>query len=213
MRCYDPDVRLPIFRSNLMLEIVEPHTGGDPMSSRKWLNCRLRDIRERLVAQEHGVSVPVISRLLKCHGYSLKGSRKELEGAPHPERNQQFEHIYAQRAAHQARGQPCISVDTKKKELIGDFKNAGRIWCQEAEQVNVHDFRSQAVGRVVPYGIYDRRYNCGTVYVGQSADTPTFAVDNVVRWCQTRRWKRWLSRSTRCALNGAIPFLRALPRK
>ena len=161
------------------------------MNSRKWLNCRLPDIRERLVAQEHGVSLPVISRLLKRHGYSLKGNRKELEGAPKPERDEQFEHIYAERTAHQARGQPCVCVDTKKKELIGDFKNAGRIWCQEAEDVNVHDFRSEAVGRAVPYGIYDLHHNCGTVYVGQTADTPTFAVDNLVRWCQTELRERY----------------------
>jgi hypothetical protein len=161
------------------------------MSSRKWLNCRLWDIRERLIAQGHGVSLPVISRLLKQHDYSLKGNRKVLEGAPKPERDQQFRHIYAERAAHQAHGQPCISVDTKKKELIGDFKNSGQIWCREAEQVKVHDFPSQAVGRAVPYGIYDLQHNCGTVYVGQSADTPAFAVDNVARWCRTELLERY----------------------
>lgn len=155
------------------------------MSARKWLNCRLADIQARLVAGGHHVSCPVISRLLKRHHYSLKGNRKMREGSQKPERDQQFQHIYAQRAAHQARGQPRISVDTKKKELIGDFKNPGQIWCQEPESVNVHDFRSQAVGRAVPYGIYDLQHNRGTVYVGQSADTPTFAVDNLVQWCQT----------------------------
>lgn len=155
------------------------------MSARKWLNCRLADIQARLAAAGHNVSCPVISRLLKQHHYSLKGNRKVLEGSQKPERDQQFQHIYAQRAAHQARGQPRISVDTKKKELIGDFKTPGHIWCQEPEAVNVHDFRSQAVGRAVPYGIYDLHHNRGTVYVGQSADTPTFAVDNLVQWCQT----------------------------
>lgn len=155
------------------------------MSTRKWLNCRLSDIQERLVAAGHGVSGPVISRLLKQHDYSLKGNRKMREGPQKPERDQQFQHIYAERRAHQARGQPCISIDTKKKELIGDFKNAGQIWCQEAETVKVHDFPSEAVGRAVPYGIYDLQHNCGTVYVGQSADTPAFAVDNLVHWCQT----------------------------
>lgn len=155
------------------------------MNSRKWLNCRLRDIQARLAGQDHAVSLPVIRRLLHRHDYSLKGNRKVLEGSQKPERDQQFQHIYAQRAAHQARGQPRLSVDTKKKELIGDFKNAGQIWCQEAEAVNVHDFPSAAVGRAVPYGIYDLQHNCGSVYVGQSADTPAFAVDNLVRWCQT----------------------------
>ena len=82
-------------------------------------------------------------------------------------------------------GQPCISVDTKKKELVGNFKNAGQIWCQEAEQVNIHDFPSEALGRAVTYGIYDLQHNTGTVYVGQSSDTPEFAVDNLAKWCQT----------------------------
>lgn len=174
-----------------LLELVAPHTGGDPMSSRKWLNCRLADIRTRLVAHGHGVSEPVISRLLKQHDYSLKGNRKVLEGPQKPERDRQFQHIYAERAAHQARGQPALSVDTKKKELIGDFKNAGQVWCRDAETVNVHDFRSQASGRAAPYGIYDLQHNRGTVYVGQSADTPTFAVDNLVRWCQTELPERF----------------------
>jgi len=174
-----------------LLAVVEPHSGGDPMSSRKWLNCRLRDVQDRLTAQQHRVSLPVIGRLLKGHGYRLRGNRKVLEGAQKPERDQQFQHIRAERAAHQARGQPCISVDTKKKELIGNFKNAGTVWCREAEAVTVHDFRSQAVGRAVPYGIYDLRHNCGTVYVGQSADTPTFAVDNLAHWCRTELPERY----------------------
>ena len=153
----------------------------------KWLNCRLRDIYERLDEQAHGVSIPVISRLLKKHGYRLRANIKERTNKKHPERNRQFEHIIDQRDRHQATGQPVLSVDTKKKELIGNFKNPGRIWCQAPEEVNVHDFRRDAVGRAVPYGIYDLQHNRGTVYVGQSADTPTFAVDNIVRWCQTER--------------------------
>ncbi len=161
------------------------------MTSSKWLNCRLRDIQEQLAAQAHDVSLPVISRLLRAHDYSLRGNRKDLDGSQKPERNQQFQHIRAERAAHQERGQPRISVDTKKKELIGDFKNAGQIWCQEAEKVKVHDFPSTAVGRAVPYGIYDLQHNCATVYVGQSADTPTFAVDNLVCWCQTELRERY----------------------
>ena len=161
------------------------------MTSSKWLNCRLRDIQARLTAQAHAVSLPVISRLLRAHDYSLRGNRKDMDGSQKPERNQQFQHIHAERAAHQERGQPRISVDTKKKELIGDFKNAGQIWCQEAEKVKVHDFPSTAVGRAVPYGIYDLQHNCATVYVGQSADTPTFAVDNLVCWCQTELQERY----------------------
>lgn len=161
------------------------------MSAKKWLNYRLRDIQKQLMTRAHGVSLPVISRLLRAHDYTLRRNRKALEGAQKPERDEQFKHIYAERAAHVARGQPCISVDTKKKELIGNFKNAGQIWCQEAERVNVHDFRSQALGRAVPYGIYDLQHNCATVYVGQSADTPTFAVDNLVAWCSTELPERF----------------------
>ena len=92
---------------------------------------------------------------------------------------------------HSEANQPVISVDTKKKELVGNFKNAGQIWCQTAEEVDAHDFPHDALGRAVPYGIYDLRYNCGTVYIGQSADTPTFAVDNLAHWCQTELRDRY----------------------
>jgi hypothetical protein len=174
-----------------LLDIVSPHTAGDPMSERKWLNCRLADVQDRLGEQGHGVSLPVIGRLLKQNDYTLKANVKQTEGKAHPERDQQFEHIHAQRAAHQATGQPVISVDTKKKELVGDFKNPGRIWCQEPERVNVHDFPGDAVGRAVPYGIYDLQHNHGTVYMGQSADTPVFAVDNIADWCRTQMPERF----------------------
>jgi hypothetical protein len=174
----------------VLAEIVAPHTGGDPMSAHKWLNCRLRDLQRQLHAK-YPVSLPVIGRLLRSQGYRLRANRKDLEGPQKHERDQQFRHIREQRAVHQAKGQPCISVDTKKKELVGNFKNDGTIWCQEAEAVEVHDFRSQSVGRAVPYGVYDLQHNCGTIYVGQSADTPTFAVDNLVQWCQTELPQRY----------------------
>ena len=116
---------------------------------------------------------------MKDLGYSLKVNVKK-KGEDHPDRNKQFEHIEAQVQAFRAAEWPIISVDTKKKELIGDFKNDGQAWCQEPEYVNAHDFRSDAVGRAVPYGIYDVTHNCGYVYVGDSADTPQFAVDAVV---------------------------------
>jgi len=121
----------------------------------------------------------------------LKANAKQLEGKQHPDRDQQFEHIQDQRAEHQAEGQPVISVDTKKKELVGNFKNPGQIWCQVPELVDVHDFPSDALGRAVPYGIYDLGYNHGTVYVGQSADTPAFAVDNIAHWCRTELPERF----------------------
>lgn len=135
------------------------------MGKAKWLNCPLNDVRARLTALGHGVSGPVISRLLKAAGYRWRLNIKEHEGTPHPDREQ--------RQVHQQAGQPTISIDTKKKEWVGTFKNAGRLWCQEAEVVNIHAFPSEGVGRAIPYGIYDLPHHQGTVYVGQSADTPT----------------------------------------
>jgi hypothetical protein len=171
----------------VLLDIVSPHTAGDPMGDGKWLNCRLADVEDRLDEQGHKVSLPLTSRLLRVHDYRLQVNVKELVGKEEPEQDVQFQHILVQRAQHQAAGQPTLSVDTKKKELIGNFKNPGRVWGQEPEEVDVHDFPQDAVGRAVPYGLYDIQHNRGTVYVGQSADIPAFAVDNIVRWCQTER--------------------------
>ncbi len=173
------------------MALVEPHTAGDPMSNAKWLNCRLADLQEQLNGQGHVVSRPVISRLLKAHDYHLRVNVKALNGSAHPERNAQFEHIREQRTKHLAAAQPVLSVDSKKKELIGDFKNAGRTWSQEPERVNVHDFAQDALGKAVPYGLYDVQNNQGTIYLGQSTDTPTFAVENIARWCATERLERF----------------------
>jgi hypothetical protein len=131
----------------------------------------------------HAASPPTVRRLLDEQGYRLHANTKQLESsAAHPDRDRQFEYIAEQQQGFSAAGAPRISVDTKKKELIGQFKNAGRVWSQEPEAVNVHDFRPDALGRAVPYGIYDLANNRGTVYVGQSADTPRFAVDLLARW-------------------------------
>jgi len=161
------------------------------MSEQKWLNCRLCDIRQRLDQQGHRVSKPVISRILRAHGYSLRANVKQQAGNQHPERDQQFSYIRAQRTAHHQQGHPVISVDTKKKELVGNFKNAGQVWGQSAEVVDAHDFPQDALGRAVPYGIYDLGANRGTVYIGHSADTPTFAVDNIAQWCRTELRERY----------------------
>ena len=167
-----------------MLDVVSPHTAGEPTNSQKWLNCRLADIQEYLEKRGHGISLPVISRLLKENNYSLKSNSKQQASKEHPDRDKQFEYLRYQREKHQAKGQPVISVDTKNKELVGNFKNSGQIWCQVPEVVNTYDFPSLALGKAVPYGIYDLQENHGTVYVGQSADTPTFTVDNIASWCQ-----------------------------
>jgi len=159
------------------------------MNSRKWLNCRLADVQERL--GKHWVSKPVISRLLKAHDYRLRANTKQICSKQDPERNLQFEHIQEQRQQHETAGEPKISTDTKKKELIGNFQNSGQVWCQVAERVNAHDFKQDSLGRAVPYGVYDLRFNRGTVYLGRSADTPAFAVDNIAEWCVTERLERF----------------------
>jgi hypothetical protein len=141
-------------------------------------------LSRRLGDARHPASAPTVGRLLKDLGYSLKANVKEKGGKEHPDRNQQFEYIETQIQAFRAAGWPIISVDTKKKELIGNFKNNGQGWFQEPEYVNVHDFRQDALGRAVPYGIYDLIHNRGYVYVGTSADTPQFAVDSIATWWQ-----------------------------
>lgn len=164
-------------------ELVEPVTAGDPMSEQKWVRASLRHLSKRLGQAGHPASPPTVRRLLDDQGYRLHANTKQLEaGAAHPDRDQQFRYIAEQRQAFTAAGRPQISVDTKKKELIGNFKNSGRVWSPAAQVVNAHDFRQDAVGRAVPYGIYDLTHNRGTVFVGQSADTPRFAVDLVARW-------------------------------
>lgn len=161
------------------------------MSRAKWLNCRLIDLQRALAARGHVVSKPVIARLLHAQGYSVQANVKQAAGTQHPERDRQFHYIRSQRAAHLERGQPVISVDTKKKELVGNFKNRGQVWCQTPEVVDAHDFPQDALGRAAPYGIYDVRHNCGTIYVGQAADTPRFAVDNIAHWCATELPERF----------------------
>jgi len=163
----------------VLQEMVAPETAGDPMSAQKWVRSSLRQLSRRLTAAGHPVSPPTVGRLLKSLDYALHVTAKKVEaGATHPERDAQFAYIAAQRATFQEAGQPIISVDTKKKELIGTFKNAGQTWSREAEAVNVHDFLQEGLGRAVPYGIYDVTHNRGTVSVGSSGDTPQFAA----RW-------------------------------
>lgn len=153
------------------------------MSAQKWVRSSLRHLSTRLGKVGHAASPPTVGRLLRKLKYSVKANRKEREtGSAHPERDAQFQHIEKQKQAHRDARLPIISVDTKKKDLIGDFKNAGRDWCQDAEVVKVHDFPSEAKGRSVPYGVYDLERNQGYVRVGTSADTPRFAVESIRGW-------------------------------
>jgi hypothetical protein len=142
----------------------------------------LRALSQRLGEAGHGVSPPTVGRLLRERDYSLRANSKQEAGADHPDRGEQFRYLEAQKQAFLAAGKPVISVDTKKKELVGNFANAGQSWCQGPERVNAHDFRQDALGRAAPYGIYDLHRNRGAVYVGESADTPRFAVDAIVAW-------------------------------
>ena len=167
--------------------LVEPVARGDPESPLKWTTKGTRPLARELQRQGHDVSHTVVAGLLHEMGYSLQANRKTKEGSRHPDRNAQFEHISARVEAQLAAGEPAISVDTKKKELVGDFKNAGREWRPkgEPEKVRVHDFEIKELGKVSPYGIYDLARNVGWVSVGIDHDTAAFAVATIERW-----WKR-----------------------
>jgi hypothetical protein len=165
-------------------KLVDPLTRGDPQSPLRWTCKSTRTLARELTAQGHGVSESTVRRLLHAAGYSLQGNCKTREGSSHPDRNAQFEHINAVVEAFQERGQPVISVDTKKKELVGDFKNAGREWQPqgEPEAVRVHDFMDKTLGKAIPYGVYDITENQGWVSVGIDHDTARFAAEAIRRW-------------------------------
>jgi hypothetical protein len=157
------------------------------MSDQKWVRVSLRQLSRELGEAGHPASPPTVRRLLDAQGYRLHANTKQLESsAAHPDRDRQFEYIAKQRQGFGAAGLPQLSVDTKKKELIGQSKNAGLVWSQAPEAVNVHDFRPDALGGAVPYGIYDLTQNRGTVYVGQSADTPTSRASRSTAGVSTR---------------------------
>lgn len=164
-------------------DILEFNTAGDPMSGKKWSRQTPGKIASCLQERLHlHVSAATVYRLLSQLDYSLKVNCKTLAAGTHPDRNDQFSRLESFRRQFKAAGDPVISVDTKKKELIGLFKNPGQVWCREAQKVNDHDFRSQALGIAAPYGIYDVGFNAGVVVVGQSADTPEFAVNAIASW-------------------------------
>jgi hypothetical protein len=174
--------------------LVEPETAGDPMSEQKWVRSSLRSLSTRLGDAGHPVSPPTVARLLADLDYALHVNAKKLDArSDHADRDAQFSYIAAQRQAFLDAHLPIISVDTKKKELIGNFKNAGAVWGQQAEAVNAHDFPQDADGRAVPYGIYDLTHNHGTVYVGSSGDTAQFAVEVVARWWEDHGRQRFPS--------------------
>ena len=166
--------------------LVEPTTRGDPERPLRWTCKSLRKLAAELQARGHRVSHQLVAELLKAAGYSLQANRKTREGGDHPDRDAQFAHIAATSAAYLANGDPVISVDAKKKELVGDFKNGGREWHPkgEPEEVRVYDFPLPEVGRVTPYGVYDVAANAGWVSVGIDRDTAAFAVASIQSWWQ-----------------------------
>lgn len=174
-----------------LLALIKEETGGDPMSKDKWVRLSLKRLSQLLQTQGHTLDPVTVRRLLRKWRYSLKGNRKRYTGPPHPDRDKQFRYISRQRRRFVRAGWPVISVDTKKKELIGNFKNAGQSWCLEAEEVNCHDFLQDAVGRAAPYGIYVPEQDRGYVYASLSADTPEFAVDAIKTWWRTSGRRRF----------------------
>lgn len=166
-------------------QLLADEIAGDPMGEQKWVRSSLRCLSERLAAEGHRASTGTVARLLKKMNFSLK-TNKRKQGAKGrcPKRDEQFQYIASQRRVFAAAGLPIISVDTKKKELIGNFRNEGRTWCKDAPEVDEHDFPSQAECLAVPFGVYDLTKNKGYVVVGMSNNTPEFAASTIAKWWQ-----------------------------
>jgi len=173
--------------SKALNKLIEPTTRGDPESPLRWTCKSTRKLAAELTTQDHPVSHETVAQILKAQKYSLQANRKTKEGNQHPDRNAQFEYIYRQVKSAQRRKQPTVSVDSKKKEKIGPFKNAGREWRPrgQPEKVKVHDFIDKELGKVTPYGVYDILANKGWVSVGIDHDTAEFAVNSIRSW-----WKK-----------------------
>ena len=164
--------------------LIDPVTRGDPMSPLRWTCKSTRKLSEELNRRQHPISPRTVAVVLRQAGYRLQSNRKMREGNQHPDRNAQFEFLNQCVQRFQRQGQPTISVDTKKKENIGDFKNAGQEWRPQGqpEEVRVHDFKDKQLGKAIPYGVYDIVFNEGWVSVGVDHDTAAFAVHSILRW-------------------------------
>lgn len=167
-----------------LLALVEPDERGDPMSPLRWTTKSLRTLAQELTATKHKVGPDTVAELLRGQGFSLQGNAKTIEGKQSPDRDAQFRYLNEQVKEHQQAGDPVISVDTKKKEVLGDFHNPGRTWRPAGDPiaVNDHDFPNTGVGKAVPYGVYDLAANTGWVNVGVDHDTAAFAVESIRRW-------------------------------
>ena len=164
--------------------LVDPVTRGDPMSPLRWTSKSTAKLAGELQRRGYVISARTVASMLGDQGYSLQANRKTLEGASHPDRDAQFQHISLQVQAFQQRSSPVISVDTKKKELVGEFKNGGREWRPQGtpEKVQVHDFPDKQLGKAIPYGVYDVTGNQGWISVGTDHDTAEFATESIRRW-------------------------------
>jgi Rhodopirellula transposase DDE domain len=173
--------------------LVEPATLGDPERPLLWVSKSMDKLADALTAMGHPISADTVAKELVKLGYSRQHNRKAEEGSRHPDRNAQFEHINAKVVAAQAQGQPVISVDTKKKELVGNFKNGGSDYRRKGEprRVHVHDFEDKELGKVVPYGVYDVTANAGFVSVGITSDTAEFAVASIRTWLERMGRQRY----------------------
>ncbi|MCX4548491.1 ISAzo13 family transposase [Streptomyces sp. NBC_01267] len=171
-----------------LLALVEPDVRGDPMSPLRWTTKSTRHLAAELTRQGHRISADTVADVLREEGFSLQGNAKVIEGKQHPDRDGQFRYINEQAKAHQAAGDPVISVDTKKKEVLGPLKNGGGEWRPAGDPVRVstHDFPDKELGKAVPYGIYDLAANTGWVSVGTDHDTAAFAVESIRRWWKAR---------------------------
>ena len=170
-----------------LLALVEPTRRGDPESPLCWTTSSTRKLADELTAAGHKVGPDTVARLLREQGFSLQANSKTLEGADHPDRDAQFSYLNDQATDHLNTGDPVISVDTKKKELVGEYKNGGREWrpAGEPEKVKVHDFIDRQLGKANPYGVYDLAADTGWVSVGTDHDTAAFAVETIRRWWNT----------------------------
>jgi len=174
-------------------KLLNPTERGDPESPLRWTSKSVRHLARELKRMGHQTSHRMVAEILHDLDYSLQANRKTLEGASHPDRDAQFEHINRQAQEHLATSDPVISVDTKKKELVGEFRNSGREWhaTGEAEKVKVHDFPEPELGRAIPYGVYDLATNSGWVSVGIDHDTSSFAVETIRCWWDSMGSKRY----------------------